>query len=142
MTSMSVLAKWLLRLSGSATCLACLAIFLPNEWMGSIHYRLGLGELPSGRIVEYMARTLSAMYFAHGLMVLAISTQLPQCWSLVGIVGMVNVMLGTVFLVVDLKCAMPWYWTLGEGPPIATLGGALVWVWLKGRIDNSAGPLK
>lgn len=138
MTSPRTLAKWLLRLSGSATCLACLAIFLPNDWMATTHSRLGLGELPSGRIVEYMARTLSAMYFAHGIMVLAISTQVNKCWSLVGVVGLVNAMLGIVFLVVDLRCAMPWYWTLCEGPPIVALGASLLWVWLKGLNDGSA----
>ena len=37
---------FLLRLSGSVTLLAFLAIFLPVEWMIEMHRKLGLGTFP------------------------------------------------------------------------------------------------
>lgn len=133
MYSPTTIAQWLLRLSGAATCTACFAVFLPNDWMDSIHARVGLGELPKAPIVEYMARTLAAMYFAHGVMVLAASTKVDKFWGFVGLIGFINALLGTTFLVVDMKSKMPWYWTLFEGPPIAVLGFILILVWHRGN---------
>ena len=126
-----VYAMWLLRLTGLLISLSLLAIFLPKEWMAEIHSDLGLGELPPAPIVEYLARSLSAMYFAHGVLVLTVSTDVTRYWPIVGVIGVLNVFLGAVFTWVDLVAPMPWFWTLAEGPPVVIVGAILIWLWFK-----------
>ena len=57
---------FLLRLAGSVTASAFLAIFLPVEWMASTHRWLGLGEFPRAPVVDYLARSIAALYGFHG----------------------------------------------------------------------------
>ena len=59
-------ARWLLRLFGIATLCAIPAIFMPRSWMDWCHRRIGLGPLPEGVIVDYLARSLSAFYAILG----------------------------------------------------------------------------
>lgn len=94
--------------------------------MESLHEWLGLGEIPEQPIFEYLARSTSGMYFAHGVLVLAASTDvrrfLPLIWAISGL----NVFLGATLLVTDLLAPMPWYWTIFEGPPIVAMGAILL----------------
>ena len=63
----------LLRLVGTAELAAVVFVVAPLGWMDAVHDGfLGLGPLPSGRIVEYLARHLSALYAVHGVMAVAI----------------------------------------------------------------------
>ena len=94
--------------------------------MQAVHVWLGLGDMPQSTIVEYLARSLSAMYFAHGVVVLAISTDVRRYCPLVSMLGYLNMVLGAIFLGVDLVAQMPWFWTISEGPPIALMGLVLL----------------
>ena len=116
------IATWILRLIGGSVCLAFVPIFFPLGLMASIHALLGLGEIPDQPIFEYLARSLSAMYFAHGCLVLVISTDVPRYLPLVKLVALLNIFLGVLLLGIDLLSPMPWFWTLCEGPPIAGIG--------------------
>lgn len=123
------LVTWLLRLMGVATCLALFPIFMPLPWMHSIHSAIGLGDMPTALISEYLARSLSTMYFAHSIMVLAISSDVLRYKPLVGVVGCLNVALGLIFLGIDLFIGMPIWWTLAEGPPILAAGLVVLLLW-------------
>lgn len=128
-----VAAKWMLRLIGAIICLSFFAIFLPSQWMNTIHEWVGLGQLPKAPIVEYLARTISAMYFAHGLVILFVSFDVRRYWMFVGLIGIINIMLGSTFLLTDLKAEMPWVWTISEGPPIILGGIILLILWSLGK---------
>ncbi len=132
------LATWLLRIIGGSICLALFPIFFPLSLMATIHERLGLGTIPEQPIFEYLARSLSAMYFAHGLIVLAISTDVRRYQPLVGVIGGINLVLGVVLLMTDLWAPMPSYWTILEGPPIVAVGGCLLWIWRQIEQTHSA----
>lgn len=127
-------AKWLLRLIGGAICFSCLAVLTPLAWLQDIHEWLGLGEPPHQPVFEYLARTLSAMYFAHGVMVLAVSTDVHRYQPLVRIIGLLNLMLGIAFLVVGCVAGMPGWWICIEGPPIFLVG--LVVLAVHGRLSK------
>jgi len=45
------------------------------------------------------------------------------------------VVLGLTMLGIDLSSPMPLYWTLGEGLPIAAVGGLIVYLWRKNSIE-------
>jgi hypothetical protein len=121
-----VLLKWVLRLSGGLELLALPFIVFPLSEMNFIHDRyLGLGPLPSGPIVEYLARTLSAVYAVHGAILVGLSLNVERYRPLIAFVGILHTLAGITFFGIDLSAGMPWFWTLSEGPPVA-VGGLLM----------------
>lgn len=115
----------LLRLAGTITVTAFLAMFLPVDWMAATHARLGLGEFPRAPIVDYLARTVAALYGFHGVLLLIVSTDTVRYRPIVSFVAVMNVIFGIIVLAVDLHAGLPLWWTLIEGPPIALFGMAL-----------------
>ena len=51
----------LLRFVGVPALFALVAVFMPVSWMAATHRWLGLGEMPAGPVVEYLARSVSAL---------------------------------------------------------------------------------
>ena len=51
-----ILFRYLL---GIGSLFALVPVVMPWSWMAATHRWLGLGEMPSGPIVEYLARSLS-----------------------------------------------------------------------------------
>ena len=112
----------LLRLAGTITATAFLATLLPVEWMASTHRSLGLGEFPRAPIVDYLARSVAALYGFHGVLLLLVSADPVKHRSIVSYIAFVNVLFGLMILAIDLHAGMPTAWTLGEGPPIVAFG--------------------
>ena len=56
----------LLRFVGVGSLSALVAVVMPSTWMAATHRWLGLGEMPTGPVVEYLARSLSAFYAVMG----------------------------------------------------------------------------
>jgi hypothetical protein len=118
--------KWLLRLVGGIELCAIPFLLFPFAWMDAVHDRvLGLGALPSAPIVEYMARSLSALYAVHGAVVFRLSFDVERFRPLIGFLGWLHLALGLVVIATDFTAGLPWWWVLGEGPGIAT-GGVLI----------------
>lgn len=119
------LVTWLLRLMGGVVVLALVPVFFPPGWMQYWHQRMGMGDVPNQPVFWFLARSLSLLYFAHGVMVLALSTDVRRYWPLVRLLGWLNVALGAILLGIDWAAPMPWWWTLAEGPGIIA-GGVLL----------------
>jgi hypothetical protein len=119
------LIVFLLRLAGAVTCCAFFAMFLPTDWMAATHARLGLGEFPRSALVDYLIRSVAALYGFHGCLLFVISTDPVKYRALVWYVAAMNVLFGVIMVAVDLHAGMPLPWTLAEGPPIAMMGVAL-----------------
>ena len=115
----------LLRLAGLITLSAFLAMLLPVEWMASTHRWLGLGEFPRAPVVDYLARSIAALYGFHGGLLLLISGDPVKYRSIVSYVALMNVAFGLMVLGIDLHAGMPLFWTLAEGPPIIAFGIAV-----------------
>jgi len=125
--------KWLvifLRIAGPVMLLAFGAVFLPTEWMAASHRRLGLGEFPASQLVEYLTRSVSALYGIHGGLYLVIARDLRRYRDVLTYVASMNVVFGLLMVGIDLNARLPWYWTLGEGPPVAAFG-VLILVMLR-----------
>ena len=112
----------LLRLAGVITTFAFLAMLLPTDWMASTHERLGLGEFPRSPLVDYLTRSVAALYGFHGALLLLISRDPVKYRTIVQFVAVMNVAFGVMMLLIDLRAGMPWWWTAGEGPPIIVFG--------------------
>jgi hypothetical protein len=90
--------------------------------MASSHEALGLGEFPRAPVVEYLARSIAALYGFHGVLLLILSTDPPRYRPLLWYVAAMNVAFGTIMVAIDAEAGMPAYWTIGEGPPIIAFG--------------------
>lgn len=112
----------LLRLAGTITVMAFLAMFLPVEWMVSTHRWLGLGEFPRMPVVDYLARSVAALYGFHGALLLLISRDPIKHLTIVRFVACMNVLFGLMIIAIDVHAGMPLLWTLMEGPPIIAFG--------------------
>jgi peptidoglycan/LPS O-acetylase OafA/YrhL len=124
------LIQWLLRALGLVMLSAIVPVFFPSQWLGQMHDHLLGQPFPDQSISWYFARSLSLMYFAHGVIVFALSTDVRRYWPLIRILGLLNVVLGLILCGIDFASGMPWWWTAFEGPSVI-LGGCLLSVLIK-----------
>jgi hypothetical protein len=117
---------FLLRLSGGTTVCAFFAMFLPVDFMESTHNVLGIGEFPRSPLVDYLTRSVAALYGFHGCLLLLISTDPVKYRAIVYYAGAMNLLFGIIMVAIDLHAGMPLVWTLLEGPPISVLGAVLL----------------
>jgi hypothetical protein len=121
----AVVLRWLLILNGIMTLCALPAVCMPIPWMDMFHRNLGLGPLPEGPIVQYLARSVSALYAAFGSLTLILSLNLERYAPLITWWGITAVVFGALLLWVDLNAPMPAHWTWSE-VPYSVLTGAVV----------------
>ena len=113
---------------------AVIPAVMPVAWMRDIHRLLGMGELPQGPIVGYLTRSLSAMYAMHGALVCFASLDVRRFLPVIKCLAVPAIVFGGGMLWLDIAVGMPLPWTIGEGPFIVALGGAML--WLAGRVDG------
>ena len=118
----------LLRLAGAVMLLALPAVFLPVDWMAAGHRLLGLGEYPDSTLVDYLNRSIAALYAILGGLRLLIAGDVRRYRAVVVYVAVTDVVFGILMLGVDLHAGMPLLWTLGEGPPVIAVGAAMLWL--------------
>jgi hypothetical protein len=112
----------LLRLSGSIIMSAFFAMLLPVDWMITTHRWLGLGDFPRSPVVDYLARSIAALYGFHGVLLWLVSTDPVRYRPIVWYIAAMNMLFGLMLVAIDVHAGMPFFWTMGEGPPIAMLG--------------------
>lgn len=118
--------KFLLRALLLVTGLVCLCalggLFMPIETMRHIHQMLGLGELPEGPVVQYLARSASGLYaFLGGLMVV-LSWNVRAHRGIVRYTGWAWLFFGILLGWIDWTSNLPLWWTVGEAIPTVILG--------------------
>ena len=123
-----------LRFGGVLLTLAFPAILLPTDWMAAIHDWLGLGEFPAAPITDYLARSISALYGFHGVLLLIIASDPVRYERIVLYLGITNILLGLTMLAIDLHAGLPAWWTAFEGPPVMGLG--VLVLWLRSRVPR------
>ena len=127
-----------LRAFGILDLCALVAVFLPLRWMAAAHAAVGLGALPHGPLVGYLARSASALYALHGATVLFISFDVRRYWRLITFLAALAVLHGAVMLGIDLAEGMPVWWTSFEGLGFAATGGVVLLAqWAAGRPDGA-----
>ena len=122
----------LLRIAAIGTMLAFGAMFLPADFMAATHQRLGMGEFPRVPLVEYLTRSIAALYGFHGVFVWIVSRDPVRYRAFVWFVASMNVTFGAIVLAIDLHAGMPRAWSLVEGPSIIVLGLAIAAAARKG----------
>jgi hypothetical protein len=115
----------LLRVSGAGLMLAFAAVLLPVDWMAAAHPRLGLGPFPRTPIVDYLTRSIAALYGFHGVFVWLVSRDPVRYRTFVWFAALMNIVFGATMLAIDLHAGMPPIWTAIEGPSIVAMGVAI-----------------
>lgn len=118
---------YLLRFDAAAELSAIVAVLMPFSMMQQIYEEwLGMIEIPSGPLVEYLARSVSAFYVLHGAITLFISFDIKRYWPLIRFWAASFVVLGFFLLGIDYTAGLPWYWALSEGFFPIVFGGVLL----------------
>jgi hypothetical protein len=115
----------LLRFVGVTGLFALVAVVMPYSWMIETHRWLGLGDMPTSPIVEYLARSVSALDALLGALFLMLASDLERYRPLVRFMGLAFALMSVVLLGVDLAARMPWWWTASEGPGGVVFGALL-----------------
>jgi hypothetical protein len=127
MTSQQTLAL-VLRCGGCLLTLAFAAVFLPTSWMAATHDWLGLGEFPAAPITDYLARSVSALYGFHGVLLFIVASDPVRYERIVLYLGVANIVFGLMLFGIDVHAGLPRWWTAVEGPPVAGLGVLLLYL--------------
>jgi hypothetical protein len=114
----------LLCMGGISGLFALVAVFMPVSWMAATHRWLGLGEMPTSPVVEYLARSLSSFYALLGALCLVVASDLERYRPLVRFLAAAVALMGVVFTGVDWAAGLPWWWTAFEGLRAAC------WAWM------------
>ncbi len=107
---------------------ALVAVFMPLSWMAATHHWLGLGQMPTGPVVEYLARSLSATYAVFGALCLVVASDLERYRPVVRFLGVAFALMGLVLLGVDVAAGLPWWWIAVEGPALIGVGTLMVFL--------------
>jgi hypothetical protein len=118
----------LLRVMGAVTVTAFLTVLLPPNWQAAVHEWLGLGTFPRSPIVEYLTRSVAALYGFHGVLLLLVSADPVKYRTIVDYIGILNVTFGAMLIGIDLYAGLPWWWTAFEGPAIIPFGILLLFL--------------
>ena len=116
----------LLRVWGAMGLLALFPVLMPVSWMAAVHGWVGLGEMPTSPIVEYLTRSVSALYAGFGGLLLVTSRDVRRNRVTVTYLAAMAVVFGIAVLGIDLYAGLPLSWILGEGPPTALFGVILL----------------
>ena len=123
-----------LRGCGAILCLSFLAVLLPTSWMGAIHRQLEVGAFPESFLVEYLTRSISALYGVHGVLYFVLAKDVRRYAPVITYIAWSTIAFGVILLGIDFLAGAPWYWTLLEGPGIVLFGG--LYLVLVRRVDG------
>ncbi len=126
MTSRERFLQLFLRVIGTAALLALPCALMPFTWMDEIHRGLGMGQLPGGPIVGYLARSTSLFYALFGGLFWVLSFDLRQHRTVLCYLGTAMILFGMLLCGVDFLEGMPLWWSLGEGPFNVVFGATIL----------------
>lgn len=124
------LAGWLrglLRCEAVVLFSAAAAVVLPSSWMAAIHAWLGMGELPQVPLVEYLTRSVSALYALCGAVFWYLSKDVRRYADLIRFLAWLKLISGLSRIVLDAAVGLPLFWMVGEGPVVVGLSLATLY---------------
>jgi hypothetical protein len=121
-----------LRAIGLLDLCALLAVVMPESWMNDVHAWLGMGPLPAGAVVGYLARTASSLYALGGALFIFLSFDVERYGRVITFLALAGVVHGATTLVIDLVHELPPLWRYSEGPCLIATG--ILVLWLQTRV--------
>jgi hypothetical protein len=134
MSSQEKHLAWFLRFTAVIFLCAAPAVVMPTAWMHAINDWLGLGPLPEAPLLQYLARSMSALYVTMGGSYWFMSNDVRRYLPLLRFTVPVMVGFAVTVTIVDVQVAMPIQWTAGAALSLA--GWTLALWWLVRRIKE------
>src|SRR5919197_6688309 len=106
--------KLLLQVFGAVTVVALFPFVMPRSWMAVVHEWVGMGALPDKPVVEYLARTTSALYGFLGGLYLVLATDVRRYARVITYSAVATLVLSTVNTAFCLRAGMPAWWMWGD----------------------------
>jgi hypothetical protein len=133
MTSEKHLA-WFLRLFALMFLCAAPAVVMPTGWMSAINDALGLGPFADVPLMQYLARSESALYVSMGGSYWFMSNDVRRYLPLLRFTVPLMAIFDVTVILLDVQIGMPLLWTVGEA--ISLVAWTLLLWWLVRRVDN------
>lgn len=121
----------LLQAIGTVSLTALIFVAAPYSWMNSIHAALGMGRLPDAPVVGYLARSTSAFYALLGGLFWVVSLDPGHYRPVLIYLGGAFALFGVALTAIDWLERMPRFWKIWEGPAVAALGLAVLYLSLQ-----------
>jgi len=121
----------LLRLEATIEVLAFVAVVMPHAWMAATHRWLGMGELSTFPLLDYMIRSVSLLYGLHGVLLLLLATDVVRFRLLIIYTAASYLLAAVAFAAIDLRNSMPWWWSVSEVGSVFSLALVLFWLLRK-----------
>ena len=102
--------KVLLQAFGAVTAIALVPFVMPRSWMAAVHEWLGMGALPDKPVVEYLARTTSALYGFLGGLYLVLATDVRRFARVITYSAVATLLISAVNTALCLRAGMPTWW--------------------------------
>ena len=102
--------KVLLQVFGAVTVIALFPFVMPRSWMAAVHDWLRMGVLPDKPVVEYLARTTSALYGFLGGLYLVLATDVRRYARVITYSAVATLLLSAVDTALSLRAGMPAWW--------------------------------
>jgi hypothetical protein len=117
---------------------AVFAAMLPVGAMDAVHRYIGLGSLPKGPIVEYLARSTSLFYALHGALLWYLASDLRRYRDVFWFYLWLSLIFAVGLFLTDLTAGLPPRWAFGEGPAVAVLVGLIMWLFRRADARGEA----
>jgi len=124
---------WFLRLTATMFLMAAPAVVMPTSWMRAVA-QLHSVDVPDAPLVEYLARSMSALYVMFGVNYWYMSRDVRRYLPLLRFSIWVMFAFDATVIVLDLVIPMPLLWTLGE--VVALLSWTFAFWWLVRRMES------
>lgn len=112
--------------------LAFIAVVMPRSWMEMSHEWLGIGPMPTGPVLIFLARQASYVYGMHGISLWILAKDVVRFRPLVILNGISFLLAAPVFAAIDYTANMPWWWTIADPLGCGFFGAILLWCSLTG----------
>jgi hypothetical protein len=123
---------WFLRATAVLLLAAAPAVVMPTAWMRTIGACLGL-EVPDAPLVDYLTRSVSALYAALGAYCWFLSCDVRRYLPLLRFMIPLTALFDVTLIVLDALIPMPIAWMVGEA--VAIVGWTLALWWLVRRLS-------
>lgn len=110
--------KLVLRIFGGVSVLAAFPMVMPWPWMGVVHEWLGMGPLPNKPIVEYLARSTSALCALYGAFLLVLATDVRRYAPVIRFQAFAMMALTAIGATLGLRGGMPAWWMIGDATSV------------------------
>ena len=115
-----------LRVVGAVEAAALAAVVMPRGWMDAIGAAAGVGALPPGPLPEYLARTASFLYGAHGVLLWFVAADVERYRPLIVFTAVAYLVSAAVLLHINFVSGMPTWWTVIEPAACVVVGGLIL----------------